>query len=101
MNPNLLDDLVSIREVAPEMADLILEVCKLNVEEMHKSIFSERNENHELMKTIDEAKRAEMIEFYNSMQSALVEHELYEYCDKLLDCLDYLENFSADKVVAD
>ncbi len=100
MNELPLSDLELIRQTSPEMAELILEVCKLNVSEMHKAIFSEKNKNGELAKSLDKAKLSEMIEFYNSMQTIFIDYEMYEYCAKLLDCLEYLENFSGEIVGA-
>ena len=92
-----LQELLIVKDTAPEMAEMIIDVCKFNVDEMCKSLEHPSNVNNKFVLDLDSKQRTEMLDFYRSILTIFSEFELYEYCSKLLIIIDSLD-ISEEKV---
>jgi hypothetical protein len=93
MNDLNLKDFKSIADFAPDLADMITEICSLNVAEITKMIDSPKNTNNELMQEISPDKLDEMIVFYNSIIDIFADKELYEECVKTKYVVESLKKY--------
>ena len=78
--------------VDPGLAEMVLDVCRLNIEDLNTAINSPKNLNDELAEGLTPEKISEMLVFYESLLNILIDKELYEDCTKLTNILNYLKN---------
>ena len=99
MNKLELKDINFIKDMSPEFAEMIMDVCKISIDDTYKAINSPDSNKDKLIQDLNEARIDEMSTFYNSLIDIFVEQELYEYCSKILDIVDFLQK-TKEKVVS-
>ena len=75
-----LKDLSFIEDLAPEMAEMIYDICLLNIQDMISAIKHPDNVDDKFLKQLSKDKLEEMFVFYKSMLDVFVEKERYEVC---------------------
>jgi hypothetical protein len=86
-----LKDLSFIEDLAPEMAEMIYDICLLNIQDMLSAIKHPDNVDDKFIKQLPKEKLEEMIVFYTSMLDVFVEKERYEDCGDVKFILENLE----------
>lgn len=93
-NPINLKDLTFIEDLEPGMAEMIYDICLLNIEEMVKALNHPDNVDDKFVKELPKDKLEEMVVFYQSMLDVFVEKERYEVCSDILTVVESLEKYS-------
>jgi hypothetical protein len=93
-NPINLKDLSFIEDLDPGMAEMIYDVCVLNIDGMLKAINHPDNVDDKFLKQLSKDKLQEMVVFYGSMLDVFVEKERYEICANILTVVENLEKYS-------
>lgn len=89
-----LKDLTFIEDLEPGMAEMIYDVCLLNVQEMINALNHPDNVEDKFIKELPKDKLEEMIIFYQSMLDVFTEKERYEVCSDILTVVESLEKYS-------
>lgn len=92
--PINLKDLSFVEDLAPEMAEMIYDICLLNIQEMIGAINHPDNIEDKFIKDLPEDKLEEMLDFYKSMLDVFVSKERYEVCSEILTVVESLEKYS-------
>ena len=88
-----LKDLSFIEDLAPEMAEMIYDICLLNISDMKSALDSPENKDDAYIKGLELNKLEEMISFYDSMLDAFIHQEKYEYCGDIKYVVESLEKY--------
>jgi uncharacterized protein YjgD (DUF1641 family) len=91
MSQMSVQDLNFIKAIDTDLADLVLDVCILNIADLHKLIKSSESLENKITQDLTESKLDEMLVFYESLLDILVDREMFEECSKLSDILNYLK----------
>ncbi len=83
-----LSDIQQIRDVAPELADMLVQVCISHIEDMYSSL--QLPDGLKQVQELDTEKKEEMIDFYSNLVGYFSEIENYELCAKILDITEKL-----------
>jgi hypothetical protein len=86
-----LKDLSFIEDLAPEMAEMIYDICLLNIQDMISAIKHPDNVDDKFLKQLSKDKLEEMFVFYKSMLDVFVEKERYEDCGNVKLIVETLE----------
>ena len=86
-----LKDLSCIEDLAPEMAEMIYDICLLNIQDMISAIKHPDNVDDKFLKQLSKDKLEEMFVFYKSMLDVFVEKERYEDCGNVKLIVETLE----------
>jgi hypothetical protein len=86
-------DLNFIRSLDKDLANDLLNVCILGVEEICKAANSPENVDDIFFKSLDKDQINAMYDFYTTMLDIFLENELYEHCGKLSDFIGKLKEF--------
>jgi hypothetical protein len=88
-----IKDLDFIGELEPDLANLIYDVCELNIKDMLSALRNEDNNYDDYVKVLSQDKLEEMIHFYESMLEAFKNVERYEKCVDLIYILGSLKKY--------
>ena len=86
-----LKDLSFIEDLAPEMAEMIYDICLMNIQDMVLAIKHPDNVDDKFLKQLSKEKLEEMFVFYNSMLDVFIEKERYEDCGNVKLIVETLE----------
>ena len=91
MSQMTIKDLEFIRRIDADLADMVIDICVLNIEDLHKAFNSSENVDNKFIKDLSKDQLSEMLTFYESLLELLVEKEMYEECSKLSEVLNSMK----------
>ena len=91
MSQMTIKDLEFIRRIDADLADMVIDICIINIEDLHKAFNSPENVDNKFIKDLSKDQLSEMLTFYESLLEILVEKEMYEECSKLSEVLNSMK----------
>jgi hypothetical protein len=88
-----IKDLEFVKDLNEDLAEMIYDICILNISDMKSALDSPENKDDAYIKGLEPNKLEEMISFYDSMLDAFIHQEKYEYCGDIKYVVESLEKY--------
>lgn len=93
MNQLLIKDLKFIQNLAPDLADTVIEMFAVNVDEVFAVLQEDSTRASQFLSDLNTPRKAELVQFYESTLEVFTELERYEDCVKVMYILESLNLF--------
>ncbi len=91
MNQLLIKDLKFIQNLAPDLAETVIEMFVVNVDEVYSVLQEDSLRASQFLSDLNEPRKAELIRFYESTLEIFTELEKYEECVKVMYIVESLK----------
>ena len=93
MDQLLIKDLKFIQNFSPELAESVIEMFAVNIEEAYNILQEDSVRASQFLSDLNASRKADLITFYESALEVFTEMERYEDCVKVMYVLESLKLF--------